>query len=158
MLYRVGQYNKGIVCDFCMAICEDEFEYYSINSIKVKVDSGISATSKENYNFNIDLCPDCYGKLMEHCSKYIMKVVPAGKIKCDFSDNLYSGKFDYFKITLDKVTVSKAKYELDQKAIVSVDTAIMDFTVGSDVMAGFEKKVANTKEKWAEENRAKKWE
>ena len=123
--------RDGILCDFCGISYKNNFTYYSVEAVELKIVNSMKISHKNN-EFGKDMCQSCYERLIEDVAKFIGQT-KHNHIKCDLSKNYKTGTFNYWIVNFDKIDVSKDRE--DQPAIIDrqvMDINLLDFKLLSD--------------------------
>lgn len=128
--------KKGIRCDLCALPCQEQFEYYSLESKRLNVLGAMSNTFPAD--FNKDMCKACYDKLLERVKQFL-SAIKRLSVKCDLCPKYYSGQFTYTKLLFSLVNVDIAR-----EKPVQIDRNVMDLSIGQCCLKELEAQVKNT--------------
>lgn len=121
------------MCDNCGKIVKNKFTYYSAEFHKVMVNSSSGFSQSLGKDFDIDVCEECYDKLVETAKKNISYV--KNGVKCSLSSQVMTGTYDFWRMIFDKVTVDTSSSDT-----VSVINKVMDFDLGINAVNSFKNK------------------
>lgn len=114
--------RSGIRCDLCLLIEKEQFTYYSVDFLKIRIVNKTVIRSPDDISY--DICKNCYNKWLERCKNNVSRALP-NTIKCDFCPEYMASDFVYYKLD-----ITVANVDIKREKPVESKKYFMDYNVG----------------------------